>query len=72
GKGFHDTTRIADSRPEIWSEICLTNREAILAALAECQGNLEQFRAALAAEDGPALERLFEEGRAARRRVIEG
>lgn len=71
GKGFRDTTRIAESRPEIWTEICLTNRGAILDALAEYQCDLDQFRASLAEDDASALERYFDEGRRARRGIIE-
>lgn len=40
-RGFKDTTRIAASDPDVWSEIFLANREALRA-------NLEAFRRALA------------------------
>lgn len=37
GNGFRDTTRIAASRPEVWRDICLSNRNALLHALDEYQ-----------------------------------
>ena len=36
--GLRDTTRIAASSAEMWRDICLTNREAILAALKRFRG----------------------------------
>lgn len=33
GTGFRDMTRIADSNPQLWVEICAQNREALSAAL---------------------------------------
>ena len=71
GNGYRDTTRIAEGRPEIWRDICLTNREAILAGLDELRALLEsEFTAALRAGDGAGLERFFEEGRDARQRAV--
>ncbi|MBP8129403.1 MAG: prephenate dehydrogenase/arogenate dehydrogenase family protein [Candidatus Hydrogenedentes bacterium] len=71
GNGFRDATRIAESRPEIWTEICLMNRAAILDALAEYERDLDVFRAALAEEEQGAVERFFEEGRQARLGIME-
>lgn len=71
GNGFRDATRIAAGRPEIWRDICLTNREALLAALDEFQQDLTSFRAALAQGDGAALEAFFESGRDARLRIVD-
>lgn len=70
GNGFRDTTRIAASRAEVWSEICLTNRHAILEALAEYVHDLDCFRAALAQEDVETITRFFEEGRRAREEIV--
>ena len=70
GKGFQDTTRIADSRPEIWRDICLTNRENILAALDALSGRLDEARRALQEADADALERFFRKGNAGRREVL--
>ncbi len=71
GNGFRDTTRIAGGRPEIWRDICLTNREAILAGLGEFMALLnDDFMAALRDGDGGKLERFFAEGGAARCKAL--
>jgi len=70
GRGFQDVTRIADSRPEIWRDICLTNRENILDALDALAGRLDEARNALEQADGDALERFFRQGNTGRREVL--
>ncbi len=67
GRGFLDSTRIADGPPEVWRDICLTNREAVLESVAGLKGRLERFEALLRAGDGHGLEAYFEEGRRGRR-----
>jgi len=64
--GFRSTTRIAASPPEMWRDICLTNRDAVLAALADFEGGLAAFRAALEAGDPAALQAAFEAGKRTR------
>jgi prephenate dehydrogenase len=70
GKGFRDTTRIAAGRPSVWRDICLTNREAILAALAAFDARVAEARKALEAGDAAALEAFFAGGAEARREVL--
>lgn len=70
GKGFQDVTRIAASRPEIWRDICLTNRENVLQALNAVAQELDKARRALEQGDGEALEKFFREGAGARRKVL--
>jgi prephenate dehydrogenase len=70
GNGFRDTTRIAASRPEVWTEICLTNRDAIIAGLRAYEHHLAGLRQALEHEDAAAVERFFEEGRAGREGIL--
>ncbi len=70
GNGFRDTTRIAAGRPEVWRDISLTNREALLDAVEEMQLYLKTFHEALARNDGEALEQFFEDGRAAREEAL--
>ena len=70
GKGFQDLTRIADSRPEIWRDICLTNRENILAALDALSGRLDEARNSLENGDADALEQFFRQGNKGRREVL--
>lgn len=59
GGGFADYTRIASSDPVMWRDICLNNREALLASLAEFQGGLDKLIRAVEAQDGETLEQLF-------------
>jgi prephenate dehydrogenase len=59
GTGFRDFTRIAASSPEMWRDICLANREQLLAGLEAYGSTLNELRAALESGDGTALERLF-------------
>ena len=70
GKGFRDVTRIAASRPELWRDICLTNREAVTAGLDEILARLSAFRDALSAGDAGAVERHFQEGKTAREESV--
>jgi len=63
---FRDLTRISDSPPEIWRDICLTNLDSIIKAIGEFQGSLADFKTALMAGDEEAIMRFFEEARAIR------
>jgi prephenate dehydrogenase len=64
--GFRDFTRIASSHPEMWRDICLANRDALLAECARYQGKLDALRVLLERGDGVQLEQLFAESRTAR------
>jgi prephenate dehydrogenase len=67
--GLRDTTRIAASSAEMWRDICLTNREALMAAARLFRAAFDEFSAALERGDGAALHELFERGRAMRERL---
>ena len=64
--GLRDTVRIAGSSPEMWADICVANREALLAALEDYENELEQTRAAIERADAAELRQLFARARAAR------
>ena len=70
--GFRDFTRIAASHPEMWRDICLANREALLEELDRYRAELDQLRVTLQRGDGPALERTFDVARTARRNWADG
>jgi prephenate dehydrogenase len=70
GGGFRDTTRVAEGRPEIWRDICLTNREALLDGIDALGGQLATVRRAVETSDADALETFFREGGEARRKVL--
>ena len=64
--GLRDTTRLAASSVEMWRDILLTNREAIVEALKTFGGTLAEFQKALEAGDEEKISALFERGRAMR------
>ena len=64
--GFRDFTRIAGSSPEMWRDIALANREAVLVELDAYLAALQTLRAAVSAEDAAALLAIFSRARAAR------
>ncbi len=57
--GFRDSTRIAAANPTMWRDICLTNRDRLVAALNALLAELEQWRDAIRAGDAPHLEALL-------------
>jgi prephenate dehydrogenase len=69
--GFRDFTRIAGSSPEMWRDISLANREALLTELDAYLAQLTSLRATLAAADGRGLETVFANAQRARREWIE-
>lgn len=64
--GFRDFTRIAASSPEMWRDVCVANRTALLAEIDAYTAVLARFRAAIDASDGAALEAAFTRSRIAR------
>ncbi|HTT08149.1 MAG TPA: prephenate dehydrogenase/arogenate dehydrogenase family protein [Gammaproteobacteria bacterium] len=64
--GFRDLTRVASSPPVMWRDIALANREALLTALDEYLAALNTIRAAVAAQDAAALEKIFARAKALR------
>lgn len=64
--GFRDFTRIAASSPEMWRDICLANRTALLAELDAYETVLAHLRTAIDTGDGAALEALFSRSRQVR------
>ena len=69
--GFRDFTRIAGSSPEMWRDISLANREALLTELDAYLAQLTTLRAMLAAADGGGLEAVYANAQRARREWIE-
>ncbi|MBA3996744.1 MAG: prephenate dehydrogenase/arogenate dehydrogenase family protein [Candidatus Accumulibacter sp.] len=65
--GFRDFTRIAASHPEMWRDICLANRVALLDELDRYRAQLDELRDALQRGDGAQLEATFDVARTARR-----
>jgi prephenate dehydrogenase len=64
--GFRDFTRIAGSHPEMWRDISLANRTALLSELYAYQAELTRLQQLLECEDGNGLQALFERASIAR------
>jgi prephenate dehydrogenase len=64
--GFKDFTRIASSHPEMWRDICLMNRDAILEAVEAFTATLYELKEMVKNTDGEGLERAFENSRRVR------
>ncbi len=70
GTGFRDFTRIAGSSPEMWRDICLGNRKALVSQIDAYQRELATLREMLARDDGDALEKAFASAREARQQWL--
>lgn len=57
GAGFRDFTRIAASSPEMWRDICLMNRENLIAMIDRYLFSLNRFKREIIAADGKKLEK---------------
>lgn len=67
GSGFRDFTRIAAGSPEMWRDIFLANRDAMLGEMQELRKALDHAEQALRAEDGKQLFDFLEKAALARR-----
>ncbi len=73
--GFRDFTRIAGSDPTMWHDICLANKEAILAQLDCFIRGVSRLRTAIDSSDSESLLGTFTRARAAREhfsRILSG
>ncbi len=66
--GFRDFTRIASSDPQMWHDICLANRDALLVMLERFSGDLAQMSDAIRSGDGEYLKQVFIRAKQARDR----
>jgi prephenate dehydrogenase len=66
---YRDLTRVAWLNPDMWTELFLENREALLSEMDLFISSLSQYRDALEQMDAPALRQLLEEGRQRKREV---
>ena len=67
--GLRDTTRLASSSSEMWQDIFLTNREAIVDALKMFGETFTEFDRMIERGDEKGITALFERGRAMRERL---
>ncbi len=58
--GFKDITRIASSSPDMWQQICLTNKEQIQVVLARYIDSLKDIEKSLMEDNADELYQLFD------------
>ena len=66
GAGFRDFTRIAASSPEMWRDICIANKQAILKELDQYLSITQRLREMIAKRDVDGLEKVFQKASQAR------
>jgi prephenate dehydrogenase len=71
GPSFRDATRVAGAPSAIWTDIYLSNADALREAISQTIGGLEAVRRALANGDAEWLSRWNEDASAERRRLLE-
>ena len=71
GPSFRDATRVAGASTAIWSDIYLSNADALVAAIDDTMARLGTVRAALAGRDAPAVGAWNDAARDDRRRLLE-
>jgi prephenate dehydrogenase len=70
GPSFRDATRVAGANSAIWTDIYMSNRDALLAGIDELVGRLQQVRGSLAAGDAAAVTAWNETARRAREEIL--
>jgi len=65
-RSFLDATRVAQSDPDLWDDILLSNRAAIAAAMSRFEREWRTLRKAMTQQDQPRLVRLLAEAQRAR------
>ena len=70
GPSFRDATRVAGANTAIWTDIYLSNRDALIAGIDELRERLRDVRGWLLAGDAPALSAWNERARSAREALL--
>ncbi|HEY3284630.1 MAG TPA: prephenate dehydrogenase/arogenate dehydrogenase family protein [Armatimonadota bacterium] len=68
--GFRDGTRVSEGSPEVWRDILLANRDAVLEQLYGLSGQLAAWTELLQASDGDALAQALAGAGEARRALL--
>lgn len=69
---FRDMVRVGAPDPDVWTELFLANRAALLPVLTRYVARLDAFRAALENGDASALHAALEEGVVAKKAIDDG
>jgi prephenate dehydrogenase len=70
GPSFRDATRVAGANSAIWTDIYMSNRDALIAEVDDFSGRLAEVRAALSAGDAQAVTAWNERARADREELL--
>jgi prephenate dehydrogenase len=70
GPSFRDATRVAGANSAIWTDIYMSNRDALIAGIDELTGRLHEVRAWLTAGDASAVSAWNERARAEREKLL--
>lgn len=70
GPSFRDATRVAGANSAIWTDIYMSNRDALIAGIDDFTGRLADVRATLAAGDAEAVTVWNERARADREELL--
>ena len=69
GQGLRDVSRLADSDPELWSELLIGNSNEILPKISEVINRLSKLASALEKDDPSSVIEFLAEGREGRNRI---
>ncbi|WP_225742768.1 prephenate dehydrogenase [Marinilactibacillus sp. Marseille-P9653] len=67
GNSFKELTRIADINGDLWSELFLNNRSALLNSIEAFENELDKLKQTLVEDDEVALKSIFKKARTQRR-----
>ncbi len=70
--GFADFTRIASSNPDMWHDICFSNRDALLKTLDVFSEHMNQIKDAIKKSDSEQLLEIFKRAKQARDKFVSG
>jgi prephenate dehydrogenase len=68
--GFADFTRIASSNPDMWHDICFSNRDALLKMLGKFSEHIDQVKSAIESSDSEQLLEIFKRAKQARDKFV--
>ncbi|MEM6998334.1 MAG: prephenate dehydrogenase/arogenate dehydrogenase family protein [Pseudomonadota bacterium] len=68
--GFADFTRIASSNPDMWHDICFSNRDALLKSLDSFSDHIAQVKSAIESSDSDRLLEIFKRAKQARDKFV--
>ena len=68
--GFIDFTRIASSNPQMWHDICFSNRKSLLKVLDKFDNHMQEIRQAIENDNSDKILQIFSRAKAARDELI--